>query len=256
MAQTEEVVFPNNRNEKISARIYRGPGEPVRGLIYCHGLFSNKDGYKITKLADSLVSAGSLLLVFDFSFSGGSSGSIAEISVHQEVEDLGSAVRFFRDRTGLREIHVIGSSMGGAVGLLYAARNGYGITSLVTIAAAADLPGLADLMFTRGSGNLPPREGCTVIEGHEIRNRFYYEMKSLDMPRELKKIGVPVLAIHGEKDEIVSTASLSLIRDALPGLCRAMIIEKGDHTLVKESEIGILRDSIISWITGEHRWNR
>ena len=248
MVSSEKVVFPNNRKQRISGRIYRGDENSLTGVIYCHGLFSDKDGYKITRLADTIVSAGTILLSFDFSFAGESPGDISEISLLQEVEDLGSAVAFFRDKTGISGLHLIGSSMGGAVALLYASRPGHGIKSVITIAAPADIENMADLMFSVSDKGIPPAEGMTFVEGHNIKNRFYHELKSVDMISQLKKIDVPVLAIHGGRDEVVDIKNIHLIRENIKSSCRTHIIESGDHSLVRDMDIAVLGDLIISWL--------
>jgi hypothetical protein len=92
----EEITFENNLNKRLSGRIYRPDKPGDTGVVFSHGLFSSKDGYKITRLAGDIVSSGHALMAFDFSFSGESGGSISDISVLQEVADLAAAVRFFK----------------------------------------------------------------------------------------------------------------------------------------------------------------
>ena len=64
----ENVQFTNDKNQKIAARIYYKEAITKTGVIFCHGLFSGKDGYKITRLAGDIVNAGYTLFTFDFSF--------------------------------------------------------------------------------------------------------------------------------------------------------------------------------------------
>jgi len=130
---TEKVAFPNNLGRGLAGKVYRGGSPSPRGVIFSHGLFSTKDGYKITNLAERIVGAGFDLLAFDFSFSGESGGNIGDLSIHQEVRDLDAAAGFFRGR-GIAELHLMGSSMGGLVSLLFASEGTINIASLTLVA--------------------------------------------------------------------------------------------------------------------------
>jgi len=92
----EDVNFKNGRGQSLAGRIYREEAASGSGVIFCHGMFSNKDGYKITRMAGDIAAAGFTLLTFDFSFTGESGSAISELSIIQEVDDLECAVEYFR----------------------------------------------------------------------------------------------------------------------------------------------------------------
>lgn len=248
--RVQDASFNNNRGRRISARLYRG-GSTGTGMIFSHGLFANKDGYKITRLAESIVSAGADLLTFDFSYAGGSGGSISEISLLQEVEDLASAVQFFKGQ-GVKRIHLMGSSLGAAVTLLYAARQDEAVSSLILIATPVDIHRLLITSAGIQNPNDLPEDGYTPLEGVPIRNGFYREVASIDVPAAIQKISVPVLAIHGMCDAVVDPTNVGLLKEYLRRPIRTVFIAEGDHSLTRDSDIRLMAEEIAGWILGRY----
>ena len=58
------------------------------GLIICHGFCGTKDAKKFVKLAKMLSKEGVAVLRFDFSGHGDSEGTLEELSIEKEIEDL------------------------------------------------------------------------------------------------------------------------------------------------------------------------
>ncbi len=248
-ARTEKVFFSNSRGARLSGRIYSAEGGENKGVIFCHGLFSTKDGYKITRMAESLVDAGFRVLAFDFSYAGESEGSIAEISLIQCVRDIAGAAEFFRGR-GVSEIHLMGSSMGAAAAILFCAGQKPSPVSLISIAAPLDLTGLL-------TGNSPisdpldlPENGQTLLEGFLINNSFFREIAAIDMKAAVRAIDCPVLLIHGKLDTVVPFANALEFASALKTPFRALYIEDGDHNLTRDRDIERLRTEVSGWIRG------
>jgi pimeloyl-ACP methyl ester carboxylesterase len=246
----ERVEFHNNLNQRLIGRLYKKGSGTNSGVVFSHGLFSNKDGYKITRLAGDIVSTGKQLLTFDFSFSGESGGSIKQLSMLQEVGDLASAVDYMKG-LGMQKIHLMGSSMGAAVTLVYASENRNGIASLILIATPVDLKGifLSDTGLT--DVDSIPENGYAIIDGKPVRKEFFREVNSIDMPGALNKISVPVLAIHGGRDETVDPGNVELLGKYLGKGLKKIIIPDGDHSLTRDSDLEILRSEIVAWLKAQ-----
>ncbi|HNV47286.1 MAG TPA: alpha/beta hydrolase [Spirochaetota bacterium] len=243
----ERVEFRNGRNQRIAGRLHRADPPASAGAIFCHGLFSTKDGYKITRLADDIRAAGLTLLAFDFSFVGESEGRIEDLSIEQEVDDLACAVRFMRGQ-GFTRVHLIGSSMGGTVSVLYAARHADSVDSLVLIATPVDLPGLLYRMTGMRDTDRLPEEGATVVQGIAINNRFFREIGALDPRGALPGISAPVLVIHGECDDVVDPENARRIVSGVRGEARLVNIPDGDHNLVRDEDLVVIRANLIEWL--------
>lgn len=241
---SEAVFFPNNLGQRLAGRIYRGDVFSRRGVIFCHGLFSTKDGYKITSLAGDIVVAGYTLLTFDFSFVGESGGRIEDLSVLQEVKDLESAAAYFLG-LGIDELHLMGSSMGGVVSLLHLSGSGAAVKSLTLIATPADLrklleenTGIPDL------GGLPA-DGATAIDGISIGNSFFREAMEIDVAAAAAAVTAPALIVHGARDEVVHVSDAVRLAALLKGDRKLVIVSDGDHHLTRPADIARLRDEVL-----------
>ncbi|MCP4130291.1 MAG: alpha/beta hydrolase [bacterium] len=249
---SEKVIFSNNKNQRISGRIYKSEEMSSVGVVFSHGLFSGKDGYKITRLAKDIVAAGFTLLTFDFSFCGESEGKIEDISILQEAEDLKSAVVFFKDY-GIKDIHLMGSSMGGVVSLLYASKKSDGVKSLITIATPVKQVELFSDHTKIADIDLLPDDGVTLIDAIPVKNTFFKELKAIDLAAALNDITLPVLIFHGKKDSVVDISNAELLRKNLNGYTRSVIIEDGDHNLTRDEDLAVLRKNIVDWLIGKKK---
>ena len=231
----------------LAGRWYPGDENNKKAVIFSHGLFSTKDGYKITRLAEFITDAGFSLLTFDFRYAGESGEDISEISVLREVEDLAAVVSYVRDQ-GFEEVHLMGSSMGAAVTLLYCGRGGRA-DSLITIAAPVDLLSILPRMDREAARSLP-EEGYTDIDGIKLCNSFFRELAAIDIENLLGAITAPLLAIHGARDTVVPPAQGEVLQARYGGKLRFVTVDDGDHNLTREEDIELLKGEVISWLRG------
>ncbi|MBN2158143.1 MAG: alpha/beta hydrolase [Spirochaetes bacterium] len=251
MITVENIMIRNNRGMLLPGRIYSASAAGNTGVIFSHGLFSSKDGYKITRLAEHIASAGCPLMTFDFSFAGESGENISGLSILQETEDLAAAIDFFRSR-GVRKFHLMGSSMGAAVTILCASRHHEDVLSLILIAAPVDLRRLIlSAAGIQGIEDLAPN-GTTALDGIAIKNTFFREILSIDMIGAVRSIKAPVLAFHGELDRVVDPLNVALLEENLSVPLKKIIIGDGDHNLTRDSDIALFSHAILAWLNGVH----
>ena len=243
----DNVQFCNNKNQRIVGRIYKDDPMSRIGVIFCHGLFSSKDAYKITRMAEDIVNAGYTLLTFDFSFVGESEGNISELSVLQEVQDLKSAFLFF-EGYGIESVHIIGSSLGGVVSLIFSSENQDRLRTQTIIATPINLRKV--LLYGTDIEDIEslPEEGMTAINGIEIRNRFFKEIEHLNIDNAIGCIEIPTLIIHGGMDKSVPVSNARELAENLKSEKRLVIIEDGDHNLTRDSDLLMLKEDIIDWL--------
>jgi pimeloyl-ACP methyl ester carboxylesterase len=238
----EKVTFFNNKYQKIAGKIYKNP-DTSDGVIFCHGMFSTKDGYKITHLAEGIVNAGFTLLCFDFSFTGESEGNISELSVLQEVNDLRSAFDYFTEY-GIENIHLIGSSMGGLVSLLFSSTENE-IRSQTLIATPIMLP---EVFAKNIDITSLPEDGATSVNGKIINNKFFKELREIEIESVISNINIPTLIIHGYMDNVVPVINAVSLIKKLSNKKRIALIQNGDHNLNRDSDIAILSENILEWL--------
>jgi pimeloyl-ACP methyl ester carboxylesterase len=246
----KDIDFYNSTGDLLAGRLYYKGEISNTGIIFSHGLLSNKDGYKIGKLSEYLVDLGFTLLTFDFSFSGESKGEIENLSVLQEVDDLESAINYI-NTTGVKFIHLMGSSMGGVVSILASSKNKLNILSLILIATPVNLLKIIKDISEDDIDELPDK-GFTEIGEIKIKNLFFKEIKNIDMIEEIKNINIPVLIIHGEKDEIVDFSDAILLQKTLKSFSKLIKIKNGNHTLVLKKNIQEIKENIGEWFKNKN----
>ena len=244
----ERVSFLNNRGQRLYGNLFHAKNAGGTGVLFSHGLFSSKDGYKINRMADAIAAEGYDLLAFDFSFTGESGGDMTSLSVLQEIEDLRCAAGFFVENVS-KNIHFIGSSMGAAVSILYLSESPAEALSLAGIATPADLRGLiTGNTSIKNPGSLPA-EGRTELQGIMIKNSFFREIDAINMAEAMERITVPVLAIHGGRDIVVPPSNVEILERHILSSFKKVIIGDGDHNLVRDSDINLIRDELLSWFS-------
>ena len=242
----ENFRFLNSHGVELAGRIYRKNKDQKAGVIFSHGLFSSKDGYKITRMAESIVGSGFALMTFDFTFSGESPGSIKDISIYKEVDDLKCAVNLFKSK-GIEKIHLMGSSMGAAVTILVSSLEVFDIESLILIAAPLSFEKLIPEIKKEDTAALDP-DGYSTIQGVMVNNRFIREIFEIDMIAAVKKIKVPVFIVHGKMDAVVDFSNLDVFMKNCGSECTPQVIEDGDHNLTRDSDISIISEKIKEWL--------
>ena len=137
-----EVTFPSTDGVSLSGRLF-GPEEASVGVVLSHMLPADQRSW--FDFARTLAGQGYLALTFDFRgyCPGGDGGcSEGERQVAAIWQDVEGAIAFLRTR-GVRQVVLIGASMGGTASLVAAAHEGQGVTAVVTLSAPIEIEGLA-----------------------------------------------------------------------------------------------------------------
>ena len=103
-------------------------------MVFVHGLMSDMNGQKSIFFNNYCRKKNFSFLCFDFRGHGKSSGDFIEFGIKDWYEDLKSLI----SHLNLKNITLIGSSMGGWVAMLYALNFAKNVDRLIGIAAAPD----------------------------------------------------------------------------------------------------------------------
>ena len=226
----EEVVFRNSLGQKLFGTLHYGSSKPALAgtVVLCHGMMSCREGTKQRAFARTLSESGLAVLRFDFSFCGESEGRFEEITFAQEVDDLRAAVAWVRDR-GADPVGLLGSSMGGAVALLYASGDP-SIKALVTLAGVGSPAHIADGMEGmqqkvrewKDQGYLLGAEG-------EPGEKFFEDARAQDVLGAARRLTAPLLVLHGSEDEVVPVEDARAIYENAGGPKELRILPGVDH---------------------------
>ena len=196
----ERVIFSNTRGEELVGILHGGRGDTA--VISCHGMLSNKDGSKHQMLADDLDHRGVACLRFDFAGHGESQGSLFDLSLSGRIADLQAAIEYLVKR-GIKRFGLFGSSLGGAVALLTAARDER-VVAIATLAAVGHPAQLIERNAAAMHGF--ETQGYVETEDGRIGRNFLDDAREHNLIAAVRVLHAPLLVIHGEEDDVVPSS--------------------------------------------------
>jgi alpha-beta hydrolase superfamily lysophospholipase len=244
----EKVVFKNSLNQRLFGILHRGSPEARPGptVVLCHGMMSAKEGTKQKAFARLFEESGLSVLRFDFSFCGESEGRFEEITFAQEVDDLRAAVAWVREQGG-GPVGLLGSSMGGAVALLYASGDP-SIRAVVTLAAVGRPSGIADRMDDLKQKTLEwLDEGYQLGAEGEPGEAFFEEARRQDVLDAARRVSAPLLVLHGGLDEVVPVEDAHAIHANAGGPKALKVLPRGDHRFTRPEDLEEVLISARDW---------
>lgn len=214
------------------------------GVIFLHGLMSDRGGTKARTLAAHCAAKGYGYVRFDMSGHGDSSGRFEDGGIGRWTED---ALAILDHVTTGPQI-LVGSSMGGWVMTRTAVARPQRIAGVLGIAPAPDFtedqmwPGFSDeqrsLIMRDGVVEIPSdyNDGPYRISRHLIEDG----RKNLVL-RDAIPITCPVRLIHGQRDEAVPWQRSLLLADRITGKdVEIHFIKDGDHRLSLPHELALI----------------
>ena len=217
------VEFTNQKGKRLVGHLH-GTLESC-AVISCHGMFSNKDGEKHVLLGKILERSNIPLLRFDFEGCGGSEGSLFDLSYSSRIEDLNAAISYLATQ-GVERFALFGSSMGGSIALLAAARDER-IVAIATLAAIAHVSAFLE----RHPEAILSWETLGVFQSPygPISEEFYNDAKTHDVLSAATIIRAPVLVLHSVDDAVVPVMDAHDIASALRNVSLD-IVDHAGHT--------------------------
>jgi dipeptidyl aminopeptidase/acylaminoacyl peptidase len=194
------------------AGVLHSPNEKIMDcVVTCHGLISSKDSEKYVGIGRRFCGQGITVLRFDFRGCGESGGRFEDTSLTGRMEDLESALDFVQEQ-GYGSIGVMGSSLGGTVSILVAAKDKR-INALVTWATPCHL----DELF----------------RGEEIKGfkKLRQDVSKYDVVKAVKDVHCPILIVHGSLDEQVPLSHAKILYENANEPKDIQIIDGADHRL-------------------------
>lgn len=248
MKYEEPVSFSNPRGDTVAGVIHHPSGQwPGGAALLCHGMESDKDSDKILSLSRELAARGILTLRFDFSYAGESSGKFEDLTYTGEVEDLASAFAFMRSFS-VTKIGILGSSMGGTIALLFAARE-KAVTAVATIAAPLHPEKITRSLLSPEQVTQWRSEGFISFHGQRINVSLLEDLDRLDVAREARQIACPVLIVHGDRDETVPVQEARELHDLLAVPKRLVVLQGADHRLSDPSHLAQAMNESFEWFS-------
>lgn len=186
----------NRSGESIDYTFH--PGTRADALVILgHGVTGNKDRPHLVALADGLAALGWPCLRISFSGNGASEGHFGDCCISKEISDLQAVLDMVPNDVN---VAYAGHSMGGAVGVLTAARD-MRIRALVSLAGMTHTAAFVEREFsavTPDAGFMWEDENCP------LSRTFVDDLKLIGNTLDAAEaVTQPWLLIHGDADDLV-----------------------------------------------------
>ncbi|MEA2659538.1 MAG: hypothetical protein QOF64_2134 [Candidatus Binatota bacterium] len=210
---------------------------------------SNKNSEKLVDLGTALAERGILALRFDFAYVGESDVKFEDITYSGEVDDLRAAYALVQSRRPGKTA-ILGSSMGGTVALMFAAQEPQ-VAALVTIAAPLHPENFPKRILTPAQIQKWRELGFTTYHGQRLNASLLDDLEQLDVVESARRIGCPVLILHGDADDVVPVAEAYELAACLTATKRLEIFKDTDHRLSDSAVMQRAMAAALAWLV-EH----
>jgi pimeloyl-ACP methyl ester carboxylesterase len=229
----------NAHGERIAFTFVPGQSDRRDIVVIGHGLTSDKERPWSVGLSNALRERGIASLRISFSGNGESGGDFLDSTITKEVEDLGSVL----DALPQWNVSYVGHSMGGAVGLLRAAKD-QRIRNLVSLAAITHSAEFFQHMFGQLGLGVPLLGKAQCPLGQPLRADLLANQPTLEAARS---ITVPWLVVHGSSDVVVPVQHSIDLNAAANGQAEFVLLEGADHSFTQVG-LGKLLETVIPWL--------
>lgn len=218
-------------------------------VLIGHGFTSSKNG-SAKSIADLLSNIGINSLRIDFYGHGESDGKFEDVTVSRGVDDVLSAINFL-DQRGHTDIHYLGTSYGGACGILAAAKTAK-LKSLILRSPVADFWTRELMRMSKEKLLEWETEGFRMYvmgNGKDLRLNYSFlkDMEQTNGFAAAKNIEIPTLIVHGDQDESVPILLSEMLVKVIPN-SKLVVIKGADHRYsdpVKDKEaVGVMINAL------------
>jgi pimeloyl-ACP methyl ester carboxylesterase len=223
----EPVRIPTVRGRTLASWLLPAAGSDTT-LVMVHGWGSNAE--QLLPLALPLHRAGLNVLLFD-ARNHGASDADSFSSLPRFAEDLGAAISWIRQHRGsaARRILVLGHSVGAGAALFEATRNP-AIAAAIGIGAFADPTEVNQRYLARA--HLP--NPIVWLVQRYVEWLIGYRFATIAPVNTIRRIGCPVLLVHGTNDRRVPVSDAQRIAAAGdPRRVALLEIPGADHDSVE-----------------------
>jgi hypothetical protein len=248
----QAITFQDADGHKIAGVLAKPDGKTDRIAVLCHGFLSNKNSKTNKTLTDILVSQGVATFRFDFFGQGESEGPFEQITVTLAVQQALAALDFVK-ANGYRQLALVGSSFGGLVSILAAAKWSP-LTCLALKCPVPDFPEMLQLEFGEdGMAQWKTTDTIpNVVPGGSGRIRLAYAFYE-DCARHIgydaaKAVTPPTLIVQGVQDEYVSSKQILRLSESLGGPNSVAWLPDADHHFSKPEDFELMTTLLGNWV--------
>ncbi len=226
--------------EEVVGRWSRPQG-PHTGLsvIYLHGFGSDQNGEKAEFFRTGSLERGFDFYSFDFRGHGRSGGAMVDLTLTRCLSDLEAVVGYLWSN-GAERLAVVGSSMGGLVGLWYAALHADHMVGGAHIAPAIGMAESLEELLGEEAMAEWRRTGVTSVTNElgtfDLGWGLVEDLAGYPTERLIELHSRPTLAFQGKLDDRVAWREVLKFAQATAPATTLRLFEDGDHRLLEHRE--------------------
>ena len=233
--------------------IGQGDGANKPGVIFLGGFKSDMIGTKAVYLDEWAQRRGVAFLRFDYRGHGESSGAFEDGCIGDWADDAREAMLRLTEGPQV----LVGSSMGGWIGLLLARAFPERVAGYVGIAAAPDFSERQWETFSDAERSKIMTEGRLELPSEYSEEPYVYTRKLFEdgrnhlVLRDSLKLNCPVRLLHGTADpDVPASVSMQLLDHIDCEEARLTLIKDGDHRLSTPEDLSLLGKTLHGVLAG------
>jgi pimeloyl-ACP methyl ester carboxylesterase len=234
---SSEITVPPAGDDGPLAGILAEP--PVQGartaVLYLHGFGSSQEGEKAEYFRARVLESGRAFVSFDFQGHGRSGGAMKELTLSRCLRDVERVRRHLGGRLG-GQVVLLGSSMGGLVGLWHTVKTSQRVKAGLLIAPALGLDRNFAVLLGREGMLRWEQDGVLEITNElgtfELGWGFVEDFRSHPIGRLAARYKTPAILFQGKLDDRVPWEKVAEFAESTAAFTRLELFEDGDHRLL------------------------
>lgn len=217
-------------------------------VVMFHGFTGNKTehGGHFRDFSRLLEENSIASLRMDFSGNGESDGSFNDFTFDTMTTEASLLIDYAKSIAGVKNVVLLGFSMGGALAAWLAPRRSEDIDKLILWSPAANILSMIKTRYETAD-KLP--NGDADFGNYPLSTAMYKSLAKYNMLENVDKFSKPVMIIHGKKDMAVNY-EVSLNYEKLYNDVRLHIIESAGHGYDRSREKEELLEKSLNFVRG------
>jgi len=256
-AEVRQWVTMENNGQLIFGVLHRPQlveNPPI--VVMLHGFASSKHGSNrcYVTFAENLSKVGIATFRFDFRGCGDSEGTLSDVTLEDFISDSMTVLENLSGIDGIdaSRIAIFGASLGGSIALLSAARtNQVKALALWAPVASGELWYRDFLVRYPEYAKADPEKILSSYRGIKLHPKFREQFGCMTAYKTIQQLHpLPILHMHGEKDETISIAHQEAFRQMCSSSesnVRFLKYSDGEHSLGYSSSFPNVIEESIQW---------
>lgn len=242
------IQFDNHTGETLSGTLHQPERPPVGAVVAGHCFTCSRHTGVLRRICQALSDAGFMALRFDFSGNGQSQGRFERSTWSKQVREMETAIALMQEK-GAAWIGLAGHSLGAAIALL-AARQNPDVSAICRLAGRVSATRPLHFL-TSNQHQVLERTGRVEFtsRGRQLTldRQFFDDSQRHDLEAATRSLKVPMLVVHGDRDEIIPVSEAHLAKTINPGMVELVVVEGGDHMFASPDRQQQVARTVTTW---------